>query len=309
MIDKRLLFITLSNIGDLVLTTPALLALHTAYPDHRVDIVADARSSSLLKACPFLHTLYHRDKRAGIRGVLALIGQLRQARYAAMVDLRTDFVPWLLHGTQRTARWRRGPHGPHAVEQHMAVVGRVISKASMIPNPTVWITESDIGFAHDRLADLRVKRWLALGPGANWRGKQWPREQFAALLAECKDTYDGVLILGGGGDKAIAEYLASRNVLPTVDMTGKSSLTQAVALLDHAAVFVGNDSGLGHLAAARGVPTLTLFGPGRPERYRPWGDRAKILLAPDKNLAHLSAIEVAAALKALPSKTQSPGRI
>ncbi|MBI2802395.1 MAG: glycosyltransferase family 9 protein [Gammaproteobacteria bacterium] len=303
MIDKRLLFITLSNIGDLVLTTPALLALHAAYPDHRVDIVADARSSSLLKACPFLHTLYHRDKRLGIRGMLELIGQLRRVHYAAMVDLRTDFAPWLLRGTRRTARWRRGPHGPHAIEQHMAIVSQVLPEASTIPNPTIWIAESDTVFAHNLLADLRIKRWLALGPGANWLGKQWPREHFAALLVECKDAYDGVLILGGSGDQAAAEYLASRNVLPTVNMTGKSSLTQAVALLDHAVAFVGNDSGLGHLAAARGVPTLTLFGPGRPERYRPWGGRAKILLAPDKNLAHLSAIEVAAALKSLPSKT------
>ena len=299
MNDKRLLFITLSNIGDLVLTTPALLALHDAYPEHTIDIVADARSSALVKACPFLNKLYHRNKRAGVAGALQLIRQLRQVNYTAIVDLRTDIVPWLLHGKRRTARWRRAAHGPHAVEQHMAIVQRVLHDAQPVPKPAVWITDADTTFAQRRLAGFGAKRWLALGPGANWLGKRWPQAHFAALMSECEDIFDAVLILGGAADAAVAAYLAAHCRLPVLNSAGDTTLTQTVALLDHATAFVGNDSGLGHLAAARGIPSLTLFGPGRPERYRPWGARAQIMLAPDRNLARLSATDVATTLRAL----------
>ncbi|MGE0338211.1 MAG: glycosyltransferase family 9 protein, partial [Gammaproteobacteria bacterium] len=188
----RVLFITLSNIGDLVLSTPALRALHAAYPDHRVDIVADARSSALLRACPFLGDLCHRDKRAGWRGTWALVRALRGRRYAAIVDLRTGFAPWLLRGARRTAGWRRGVHGPHAVEQHFAVVARVLPApvtAAGIPSTQVWITDADTREAAALLAPLPRGRWLALAPGANWPGKVWPRAHYAALVARLTDAF------------------------------------------------------------------------------------------------------------------------
>jgi ADP-heptose:LPS heptosyltransferase len=70
-------------------------------------------------------------------------------------------------------------------------------------------------------------------------------------------------------------------------------------LLDLATVFVGNDSGLGHIAAARGIPTLTLFGPGRPARYRPLGARARLLEAPGGALPALTPAAVDAAVREL----------
>ena len=59
----------------------------------------------------------------------------------------------------------------------------------------------------------------------------------------------------------------------------------------------GYDSGLGHMAAALNIPTLTVFGPGRPHRYRPWGSRATIVIAPDEDLTKLGSAEVASALR------------
>jgi ADP-heptose:LPS heptosyltransferase len=60
-----------------------------------------------------------------------------------------------------------------------------------------------------------------------------------------------------------------------------------------ASAFLGNDSGLGHIAAAMGVPTVTVFGPGRPARYRPWGPRSEIVLAPNEDLSELQPALVA----------------
>ena len=76
------------------------------------------------------------------------------------------------------------------------------------------------------------------------------------------------------------------------------SATAKVGFIAGAAAFVGNDSGLGHIAAAVGVPTVTVFGPGEPDRYRPWGPHARIVMAPDLNLQKLDAVPVLDALRA-----------
>ncbi|MSR14920.1 MAG: glycosyltransferase family 9 protein [Gammaproteobacteria bacterium] len=297
MTESRLLFITLSNIGDLVLTTPILVALHTAYPRHLIDIVADARSSSLLAGCPFRGDIFHRDKKDGIPGLLKLVRILRQRHYDAIIDLRTDFLPWMLHADRRTARWRRGAHGPHAIDQHFAIAKRIIKTPLPLPNTIVWLDSQDEAFAAAAFVPFRNARCLALATGANWPGKIWPIAYFEELIELSKKEFDVIAILGGPRDRSDTAQLAARSALPILNFTGDTNLTQAAAILDYATVFVGNDSGLGHIAAARGVRTLTLFGPGRPERYRPWGARAEILEAPSRNLSLLRAEEVFRKLK------------
>ncbi|MBM4226567.1 MAG: glycosyltransferase family 9 protein [Gammaproteobacteria bacterium] len=294
--EPRLLFVTLSNIGDLVLTTPTLEALHRAWPEHLIDIVADARSSDLLRACPYLGTLYHRDKRAGMAGTLKLIAALRARRYTAVVDLRTDFLPWLLRADARSARWRRGAHGPHAAEQHFAVAARILPSPADIPAARIWITPEDAEFATQVLISLPGPRLLAIAPGANWPGKIWPVSHFEALLERTAGLFSGVILLGSRQDRAITAALKETSPLPALDLAGSTTLRQAAALLDATSVFVGNDSGLGHLAAARGIPSITLIGPGRPERYRPWGPQARLLEAPQRQLPLLLPETVATAL-------------
>jgi ADP-heptose:LPS heptosyltransferase len=296
--DARLLFVTLSNIGDMVLTTPALEALHAAYPDHRIDIIADARSSALLEFCPYRGDLLHRDKRAGWRGMLHLIHALRRRRYTAVVDLRTDFLPWVLKTGRRTARWRAGPHGPHAVDQHYAIAARVLPNATRPPPARVWLAPGDAEWADATLAALNdTGPWLALAPGANWPGKIWPLAHYKTLLEEVAPLFGGILVLGSVQDRSLAAELRTASPLPCLDCTGNTTLTQAAALLDHAGFFVGNDSGLGHIAAARGVHTLTLMGPGRPERYKPFGPKATLVEAPSRDLTRLTPALVGATVR------------
>lgn len=294
----RLLFITLSNIGDMVLTTPALEALHEAYPGHLIDIVADARSSALLEFCPYRGDLLHRDKRAGWRGMLRLIQRLRGRRYAAVVDLRTDFMPWVLRTERRTARWRAGPHGPHAVDQHYAIASRVIPQSTRPPPARVWLAPKDSAWADEMLANAGIEGpWLALAPGANWPGKIWPLTCYQALLDDVANLFSGIMVLGSAQDRPLAAALRATSPRLCLDFSGATTLTQAAALLDRASFFVGNDSGLGHIAAARGVPTLTLMGPGRPERYKPFGPGATLLEAPSRDLTRLTPALVGATIR------------
>jgi len=295
---SRLLFVTLSNIGDLVMTTPALRALNEAYPDALIDIVADPRSSELLTRCPFLGDLFHRVKREGRAGLFRLVRSLRRRRYDAIVDLRTDFLPWLLRGDRRSARWQAPPHGPHAVEQHFAVAQRLLPAPRAIPDTCIWTTAEDDARAAALLDTVPGPRRLVLAPGANWPGKRWPVEHYAALAEALREEFDSLVLLGSAADVDDAGGRLDGLALPTLDLMGRTSLIEATAVMRQATLFVGNDSGLGHLASAAGIPSVTVFGPGRPERYRPWGSRASLLLAPDLALGKLLPSTVAAHVRA-----------
>lgn len=293
---RRLLLVSLSNIGDAVLTTPVLSALHARWPEALVDIVADPRSGVLFEFCPWRGRIVYKRKEQFLRGVPGVLRELRGVRYDAIVDLRTDMLPWLLRAKQRFTRRRARPYGPHAVEQHMGVIALLHGNAPL-PDTVVWTGADAEAAAAARLSSLPGRRWLCLGPGARWSGKQWPEEYFRELIEDVSSEFDAVVILGAAPDRETAQRIASGSTLECHDWTGATSLLEAVAVLRKMTFFLGNDSGLGHLAAAAATPSLTLFGPGDPLRYRPWGTRAAWLKADGGDLRRLSPAGVAAALR------------
>jgi len=125
---------------------------------------------------------------------------------------------------------------------------------------------------------------LAIAPTANWWGKTWRAERFVEAIGRLTGPDGGadailpdarVAIIGGPGEgQAAAAVLAAVPADRRIDLVGTEDLPTVAACLKRCALFVGNDSGLMHMAAAAKIPTVGLFGPSRPENYRPWGDLA-----------------------------------
>ena len=292
----RLLFVTLSNIGDMVMTTPVLETLNRHYPDALIDIVADARSSSLLRAAPYVGDIFHREKRAGLRSQLALLKALRRRSYVAAVDMRTPLIPYLVRTQRRFARRGRRAQGVHAAVEHYAVIADLHAGQPTPPACRLYLDGDALARAEALLGACPGNRWLCVAPGANWPGKCWPTHAYGRMLDELENDFDCAIVLGNDADRPAAEALAGSR-LSIVDMTGRTDLPVAAALLARGTAFVGNDSGLGHMAAAVGLPTVTVFGPGEPERYRPWGPRAVVALAPGADFAALDPARVAALVR------------
>ncbi len=128
---------------------------------------------------------------------------------------------------------------------------------------------------------------LAIGPAANWRGKQWRAERFAELVLRLT-AGDGplprapVAVLAAGHERGQAEPLL--DAIPAdrrIDLVGRVDLLTAAAVLRGCALFIGNDTGLMHIAAACGTPTLGLFGPSPSRQYAPWGPRTAFVASVD----------------------------
>jgi len=293
-----ILFITLSNIGDCVLTTPVLQTLHQRFPQACFDIVTSQRSSELFLHVPGLRYRIHRRKQAGWREKVGWLRQLRRERYDLIVDLRTDGLSYLLRARYRcNKQTKRKPAGYHQIYRHFAVIGDLF--AGPPPLPYIYLSAAEYADARAWTATLPGSRWLALGPGANWDAKIWPKEHYIALLEHVTHAFDAVLLLGGPGDRERNAWISTCLKLPHLDLSGVCSLLQSAAVLQQATVFVGNDSGLGHLASAVATPSLTLFGPGDPLRYHPWHPNSRWLQAPSGDIATLEVERVASELLAM----------
>jgi heptosyltransferase-3 len=302
---RHILLVTLSNIGDALMTTPVMEALHGRHPQAVMDIVADPRSSELFAHCPYRNRVIHRDKHLGWRGSLALVRELRRRHYDLIVDLRTDGLAWALHGRRRLTRHGARHAQGHAVERHMEVIRPHVGTTG-IPPTRLWLGGRELEFARRALADLPGRRWLALGPGARWEPKRWPPGLFRELVQSRRVDFDAVVLLGNPADEDSCRTIAEGLTLPCLDLSGGTGLLEAAAVLSHMRLFIGNDSGLGHLAAAVGIPTLTLFGPGEPLRYRPWNPRGRWLQSPNRDIRTLPVDAVNNALRQLLREADPP---
>ena len=266
-----ILFVTATRIGDAVLSTGLLGHLIERHPGARLTIAAGPVAAPLFEAVPGLERIVIVRKRRFNAHWLGLYGAVAARRWDIVVDLRGSALPWLLRAGERRVM-AKGDKRQHRVRQ----LARLFD-LDPPPSPRLWPSP-----AHERAAEALVPAGppvLAIGPAANWRGKQWRAERFAEL-AQRLTAPDGplpgarVAVLAAPHERAQAEpLLAAIPARRVIDLIGHADLLTAAAVLRRAALFIGNDTGLMHIAAASGAPTLGLFGPSPLDQYAPWGER------------------------------------
>ncbi len=272
----RVLFVTSTRIGDAVLSTGLLDHLARAHPGARFTVACGPAAAGVFARLPGLERLVVLEKRRWSLHWLPLWALAAGRVWDLVVDLRGSAIAWLVLARRRAVM--RGGRRPGHRLLHIA---RALG-VSPAPRPVAWWSGDDAARA---AALLPEKPFLALGPTANWRGKLWPAERWVAL-AQALTAPGGPLpgapiaVLGGPGEAERAMARPALAALPdATDLVGRLSLPEAAAALSRAALFAGNDSGLMHLAAAAGAPTLGLFGPTPASEYAPVGGRARAVLA------------------------------
>ncbi|MCA3352000.1 MAG: glycosyltransferase family 9 protein [Roseomonas sp.] len=273
----RILFISSTRIGDAVLSTGLLDHLMRAHPEARFTIVCGRVAEGVFRRMPQLERLISVEKRPYSLHWLEIWGQVAATRWDLVVDLRASAIAWLLW--TRARKIIQGGRRPGHRLTHLAALLGVDPP----PLPVIWTAPEDTARAAALLPAGRP--WLVLGPTANWHRKVWPAESFAELalrLTAPDGAFPGagIAILGGPGDQERSMATPVLTALPqALDLVGKLDLPEVAAVLARAAMFIGNDSGLMHLAAAAGAPTIGLFGPTPSDEYGPAGPKASAVLA------------------------------
>jgi heptosyltransferase-3 len=283
----KILFVTSNRLGDAVLSTGLLDHLIGCYPDARITVVCGPVAEGLFVRMPNRQQTIVLRKRPWGRHWVPLWANVALQTWDLVVDIRGSALSWLVP-TRRRAVFRR-IDGPK-----IAQLGAILH-LSPPPFPVVWINNADRARATALLPAGRPV--IALAPTANWEPKIWPADRFVDTFRNLSTSLIPnavAVILGGPGpaERALAAPLLA--ALPdALDLVGVMSLTEAAAVLGQVSLFIGNDSGLMHLAAAAGAPTIGLFGPTDASTYRPAGRCATAVIADS-----MRAISVPAVIRA-----------
>ena len=285
------LVVRLRSMGDTILMTPALRLLHDWRPDLRVSVLVEPPWNELLEGNPAVHSVLP------MRGKVLAAWRIHRARFDAVVNL---------HGGPTSAfltRWSRATlragfaHFRHAgaytahipTAQDILGTNRYVHTAEQIASAFFWLgvppaeippaelfpAASAREHVRARLRSLGVEEdegYAVIHPTAVYASKQWSALGFAEVGQFLEGVFGlrAIYICGEGGpERQTLDQIENYRRRPTVRAQGWS-LREVVALTAGARVFVGNDSGPAHIAAAVRIPVLVIFGSSHAAVWKPW---------------------------------------
>lgn len=298
-------------IGDAVMTIPAIRRLRRAFPQAHIALHCRKWAEGIFRDVDFLDEIISfqtGDK--GLNDLRSEATEIRRGNFDVAVlfpnSFRSAALPWLgkiprrfgydkeMRGFLLTDRvpvpqWKSTRHEIYyylnLVDAVVAAMGGVPDSLAEPPDISIAVSAARRGHAREILEKLGCEPDLpivALGCGStNSRAKRWPAERFAALASQVMDSEGAnVVLLGSEDESEVAEKVESLSGRDLINAVGRTSLDEAVALLAVSDVFVSNDMGLAHIAAAVGTQTLVIFGPTDPETTRPFSDIATVIRVP-----------------------------
>lgn len=308
----RLLWIRTDAIGDNILSLPALAAIREAQPVAWVTVLCQEHIAELYTACPFVDEVLTFERRrahenpAYRRTIVAMLQELRADICITPVLSREELTDVFALGSRALQRIAYDGNdcniSPAVRQMHNHYYTRIIATAAKgmhsefrlnktllealdIPFerlvPKIWLTQDDEAFAAELFAQhqLDPTKTLAFFPGAK-DGHRLSREYGRALEEFCSISGFAVLALGGIADRAIVYENLAGHSFRAIDLTGKTTIRQASALIARSALAVGAETGLAHSAAAVGTPHVVLLGGGHFGRFMPYAATTTAVLLP-----------------------------
>ncbi|HYZ83032.1 MAG TPA: glycosyltransferase family 9 protein [Bryobacteraceae bacterium] len=286
---SRVLVIRIRSLGDSVLTTPAIHLLKSVRPDLRISIMSEPRFSDLFRDNPDIEAVFEPSLSAAVRFAPRLVinfhGGTRSLWLTALslAQYRAGFV-------HHRAHWIYNVPIPRAQE----ILGeeRVVHTAEHLASAMfhLGVPHQDIGRA--RLfawPARRARAYAVLHPVAATPEKTWPADRFLRV-ADNLQAHGLEPVFIGGPDDDLGAFRR-------FEVIAGAPLWESMSLLGGAALFVGNDSGPAHVAAAYGVPVVVLFGPSNPAIWSPWRTESRVFHSP----SGIEQIRVEQVLEALES--------
>jgi ADP-heptose:LPS heptosyltransferase len=271
---KRILVITLSNVGDIILATPVIRTLAREFPSSRIDVMVGPKGKEIFEKDPRIFKVIIYDKHLPITEKRRLQLKLKKLRYDIVADIRNTIFPLLIGPKYRTSTIQRFPKELiHRKERHLYKLASLGMAGTAEPS-YIHIPKEDEDYVSGLLEASGVRDPIVLvSPGAKSHLKRWPHEAFA-LLSErlAKECGASVIFIGQGEDKEIVARIRGMMKAASLDFVDRTNIRQLAALARRAALLVTNDSAPLHIGCAVGTKVLALFGPTDPRKYGPTGE-------------------------------------
>ena len=298
---RRILVIKLDHLGDVLLATPVFSNLRRAYPSAQVHALVGEWGEIGLKNHPDIDRIFQYNARffrrhgnpksqCKIRTVLSL---LRQQNYDLVINLRGDWFT-ALFALMKPARWRLDYAwlqvanklglarftGLHQLERNLDLL-RMGNIQTLCKVPAFYTTNEDQKWADEFLHESNIlpnRPLIILHPGSPDTLKRWRTERFAAVAEWLiKQENAQILFVGTHDETHIISTIQRQMHGRSTNLAGETTLSQLAELLKRCHLFLGNDSGPMHIAAAVGTKTIGLYGPGNPARFGPVGSNCRAI--------------------------------
>jgi heptosyltransferase III len=292
---NNILVIKLRYIGDVLLATPVLRALRERFPDAQLTMAVNRGTEDVLKWNPDLNEILVVE-RSGLAAQFTFLQAVRRKGFDCVIDLtdgdrsavlaRCSAAPVRI-GLNEEHRWRGllyttvvqpGTEAMHRVEHDLEAVRPLGIQPKARPLVLRTSPQDDEAAARllKEMTGGSAERMLQ--PGARYWFKAWPPDRFAELAGRLAEQHGCQILIGGDAkERDLAESIRAKSRAPVVSLAGRLTLLQYAAVLKRCALFVGNDNGPMHMAAALGVPVVALFGPSNPAEWGPRGARTEVL--------------------------------
>ncbi len=286
---ENILVIKLRYIGDVLLTTPLLRNLRTNYPHARITVLVNSGTENILQNNPCVDQVRVLP-RGNVFQQLQFFRSLRKCRYDCVIDLsdgdRSAIITALSGspmkiGFNHEGRWRGKVYSWSLYGQYGTMHMLDYHAQTLIPlgiEPRVCALELNVRNKESQAAEemlasygLRDKKWVMLHPAARYWFKAWPPERFAVLGDALIGEGYQVILIGSENERGIADEVMQGAEQKFISLVGKTNLRDLPALMKRCSLFVGNDAGPMHMAAAVDCPVISLFGPTDPAVWGPPG--------------------------------------
>ncbi|MBI4386731.1 MAG: lipopolysaccharide heptosyltransferase II [Elusimicrobia bacterium] len=302
---RRILIIQTAFLGDATLTVPLAREVKKLLPTARLSVLCRPDTADVFRSCGWADEVLLDDKRGkdgGPIGVFRLARELRDSDFdLALIphrSLRSAVLAWWADIPRRVGfsssagRFLMSQTVPftwtmHDLDRNLALLLPLRTDGPLTDDPSIYLRAANEG----RRASVAARpkdalrkdssRLVGVHPGSIWPTKRWPAQRFAALIRRLsQDAGARILLVGGGADRSLASEIIRKSGVEVLDWTGTTTLTDLIALMRDLDLFITNDSGPMHIAAASGVPTLALFGPTTRELgFFPYGRGHRVLEA------------------------------
>ncbi len=282
---QDILLISLSNLGDVILSFPVIDILKRDFPTARLSIVVGPKAESFFAGNPHIDQVYVFNKHSSNLQKIQWIRELRKKHFDLVIDLRNSAIPFMIRARKRTL-----PNIANSSSQHMKIK-HLNHLKSIVP----FETESEKRYAlfisqeDTRSIDRILKKELAqdqkifiISPGAANHIKRWEKDGFVSVCDHLVATYRcNIIFIGDHNDAQISAQIQSAMRHPSLNLCGQTTLTQLADLLSRSVLALVNDSAVMHLASYLRVPVVAIFGPTDPKKYGPWGNSRHIVVQKD----------------------------
>ncbi|MDP8215730.1 MAG: glycosyltransferase family 9 protein [Candidatus Kaelpia imicola] len=266
----KILIITLSNIGDAVLTTGVLEALKTKFPNLILDIAVDERAQSVFSCDERVNRIHLYKKGFSFLDKFRFFIDLREEKYNLVVDLKNIFASFLI--TFRPLKSKKIK--AHTYFKHNMVLRRFFNREELSNfKPKVLWSEKE----REYIDSFGLNKYLIISAIAKSSTKSWPLEHFKVLITLLLKKYPDldIVLTGSDEERSILEELVIDDRVK--NFGAKTTIPQLACLIAGAGVVITNDSASLHLASSSNTPTAAIFGPTSAVKYGPLADNSALI--------------------------------